>query len=218
MSAEAEAPKPSILKVIDRFANRESTNGFIEDYEKYVKGAEGMPGPEDSEAKGLRSDSLGESMDGRARLRAEYALLLAEADGLSRSLHASDADGGEPSDPVRTGLLRRQLGALMGYLRILAERAALEGVSLDLGEGVPADFFPAYNKCAGTSCREERCSMKDVKDAKDVAEALKAIEGRLEAIERLMGDAVRMLGSIEAPRNAWGKGPVDAYGNPKPYC
>ena len=33
----ADAPKPSILKVIDRFADRESTAGFIEDYEKYVK-------------------------------------------------------------------------------------------------------------------------------------------------------------------------------------
>lgn len=39
-AAEADAPKPSILKVIDRFANRESTTGFIEDYVKYVKGGE----------------------------------------------------------------------------------------------------------------------------------------------------------------------------------
>ena len=31
---------PSILKVIDRFANRESTTGFIEDYKRYIKGDE----------------------------------------------------------------------------------------------------------------------------------------------------------------------------------
>ena len=36
----ADAPKPSILKVIDGFANRESTTGFIEDYEKYIEGGE----------------------------------------------------------------------------------------------------------------------------------------------------------------------------------
>lgn len=181
--------------------------------------------PANSEAKGLRRDSLGEPMDGRARLRDEYALLLAEADGLSRSLHVPDADGGEPADPMRTGLLRRQLGALMGYLRILAERAALEGVSLDLGEGVPTDSSSActaYNRDVGTRCRGEDARMKrSVNGEKDVAEALKAIGERLDAIERLLGDAVRMMGAAEAPvgsGKAWGKGPLDAYGNPKPYC
>ena len=83
-----------------------------------------------------------------------------------------------------------------------------------LGLGLPL----AYNKGAGTSCREERCSMKDVKDVKDVAEALKAIEGRLEAIERLLGDAVRTMGAPAGSSRAWGNGPVDAYGNPMPYC
>ena len=29
--------KPAILGVINRFVNRESTTGFIEDYKKYIK-------------------------------------------------------------------------------------------------------------------------------------------------------------------------------------
>lgn len=83
-----------------------------------------------------------------------------------------------------------------------------------LGPGLPL----AYNKCAGTSCRGEDARMNRSMDAKDVAEALKAIEARLEAIERLLGDAVRMMGAPTGSSHAWGKGPVDAYGNPKPYC
>lgn len=34
---QADAPRPSILEVIDSFANRESTTGFTEDYKKYAK-------------------------------------------------------------------------------------------------------------------------------------------------------------------------------------
>lgn len=36
--AKADASKPSILKVVYRFAHRESTTGFTEDYKKYIKG------------------------------------------------------------------------------------------------------------------------------------------------------------------------------------
>ena len=60
-----------------------------------------------------------------------------------------------------------------------------------------------------------------MKDMKDIAEALRAIEGRLEAIEGALGNALRLLESIEASSgsgNTWGKGPTDAYGNLVPHC
>ena len=63
--------------------------------------------------------------------------------------------------------------------------------------------------------------MKNVKDAKDVAEALKAIGERLDAIERLLGAAMRALESIEVSTGSghtFGKGPTDAYGNLMPHC
>lgn len=85
-----------------------------------------------------------------------------------------------------------------------------------LGPGFPRPL--AYNKGAGTRCRRERCSMKDTKDEKDIAEALKAIGERLEAIERLLGVVMHRMEAIEVSRYSWGKGPVDAYGNPMPYC
>lgn len=62
---------------------------------------------------------------------------------------------------------------------------------------------------------------RSMKDEKGMAEALKDIGERLDAIERLLGAAVRMLEAIEASAGEWarwGKGPTDIYGNPVPYC
>lgn len=181
-------------------------------------------------AEGRPSGNRVDGMDVRARLRAEYALLLAEADELFRFMHASDADGGEPADPVRTDILCRQLDALMEYLRILAERAALEGVFLDFGKGTPtgssSDSSPAYNRSVGGDARRGKdAPMKDIEDSKDVgakdlAEALKAVEARLASVETMLWEAKRLLMFVEAwtgPEDTWGESPADACGNPVPH-
>lgn len=78
------------------------------------------------------------SDDYRKRFRAEYAQLLIRTDKLSRFIHSIDearANGEpEPAHDCPMHILCRQRQIMMDYLRILAERAALEGVSLDLGE------------------------------------------------------------------------------------
>lgn len=57
---------------------------------------------------------------------------------------------------------------------------------------------------------------RSMDDERGMAEALKGIGERLDAIEQLLGAAMRMMEAIEAATgsgSAWGKGPADACGN-----
>lgn len=47
---------------------------------------------------------------------------------------------------------------------------------------------------------------------------LAAVEARLANVEAALGDALRRTGPVEGSEAHWGKGPVDIYGNPVPYC
>ena len=67
--------------------------------------------------------------------------------------------------------------------------------------------------------------MKDMKDSKDVgakdlAEALTAVEARLASVEMLLWETKRLLMFVEAwtsPEDTWGESHADAYGNPVPH-
>ena len=92
---------------------------------------------------------------------------------------------------------------------------------------MPGHGFPfAYNRSVGGDARRGKdAPMKDIEDSKDVgakdlAEALKAVEARLASVETMLWEAKRLLMFVEAwtsPEDTWGESPADACGNPVPH-